>query len=95
MNEWGKLGVYLSIALAGSAAHYMKKRYIEGNIDIDFKSYILTNKKATFNTCSACVAVAYGYTFTEADLFALSTIGGVFTGGYVADSGLNKAEETS
>lgn len=95
MSEWGRLGIYIGIALIGSTSHYIKKRYVEGAIDIDFKSYVLTNKKATFNTFTACIAVAYGYTFTEADLFALSTIGGVFTGGYVADSGLNKVEETS
>lgn len=94
MNEWLKLAIYVVLAFSGAVFHYIKKRYIEGYITINFLEYLLTNRKATFNTISACVAVAYGYTVAGTDLFALTTIGGVLTGGYVADSGLNKSEET-
>ena len=93
MNQWLNLIVYCLIAILGALAHYLKKRYIDNTTTLSLRDYILTNKSASFKALAACVTVAYGYAISTEELFALSTIAGVATGGYVADSGLNKTEE--
>ena len=91
MEEYKRFILYTFIAIAGAIAHYLKKRYIDSTLGIGLKSYIYTNRKATFNALCACATVAYGYAIVDGDIFSLSTIAGVLSGGYVADSGLNSA----
>lgn len=91
MNEWNKFGLYIIVALIGAVSHYLKKRYIDNTTMLSFKEYLLTNKVATLKAFGSCIAVAYGYALSGAEVFALATIAGVLTGGYVSDSGLNKA----
>jgi hypothetical protein len=92
MNQWERLIVYIVLAIFGAIAHYVKKRYMDNTLKIGLKEYICTNRKASFKTFCACVVAAYGYAVVEGDIFALSTVAGVLSGGYVADSGFNSIE---
>ena len=93
-NEYIHAIIYTLLGLIGAIFHWAKKRYIDNTTELDLVTYLITNKKATFNVLYTIIGAEITLALNTTDFLSLNEIIGVLTVGYTADSSLNSTKES-
>ena len=96
MNEYLQVIIYIMLGCVGGAWHWVKKRYIDNTITANFATYLQTDRSFTVKALVAIIAAEYSLSGLNADhILHLNDAIGAITVGYMADSNLNRCNETT
>ena len=94
MNEYLQLTIYIITGFTGGAWHWVKKRYVDKTVSLNFQEYLLSDLGFTIQATGAILMTEYGLSMLNTTgVLHLPDIIGAVTAGYMADSHLNRCND--